>query len=249
MTTAYVTTTVKNNIGYIEFFNPSHNALPSDLLQKLQQSISDASENDAIKVVVLQSGGERTFCAGASFDELKSITDAVTGKAFFSGFANVINAMRKCNKLIIARVQGKAVGGGVGLIAAADYCLATKYAAIKLSELSIGIGPFVIAPAIERKIGVAALSQLTIDCKTFYTPDWSKTKGLFANVFEDVKTLDIEVETLATELSTYNPEGLTAMKQALWNGTEHWDDLLIERAQMSGKLVLSDFTKSFLQKF
>lgn len=249
MTTAYVTTTVKNNIGYIEFFNPSHNALPSDLLQKLQQSIIDAGANDAVKVLVLQSGGERTFCAGASFDELKSITDEATGKTFFSGFANVINAMRKCPKLIIARVQGKAVGGGVGLIAAADYCLATKYAAIKLSELSIGIGPFVIAPAIERKTGVAALSQLTIDCKTFYTPEWCKTKGLYANVFDDVQTLDTEVTTLASELATYNPEGLAAMKQALWNGTEHWDELLIERAQMSGKLVLSDFTKSFLQNF
>ena len=243
---SYVNLNVESNIGFIEFFTPSHNALPSGMLQKLVQAIEEAGKDDAVTVIVLKSGGDRTFCAGASFDELKTIDSMEKGKDFFSGFANVINAMRKCPKLIIGRVQGKAVGGGVGLIAATDYCVATQYASLKLSELSIGIGPFVIAPAIERKAGLAALSELTLNCTQFYSAEWAKNKGFFANVFEDVNSLDQAVWELATNLSSYNPEALKAMKVAFWSNTEHWETLLIERAETSGKLVLSEFAKNFL---
>ncbi|MCB4809601.1 enoyl-CoA hydratase/isomerase family protein [Tamlana sp. 62-3] len=244
----YVSFDIKNKVGYIEFFHPNHNAMPSDVLQKLEQIIVDA-ENTEAKVLVLKSGGERTFCAGASFNELIAIDNEATGKAFFSGFANVINAMRKSGKLIIGRVQGKAVGGGVGLAAATDYCLATKYASIKLSELSIGIGPFVIEPAVTRKIGVSNMSQLTLNAETFYTAEWAKNKGLFAEVFETAEALDESVTTLAEKLASYNPEALQEMKKVIWKNTEDWDVLLSERAEISGKLVLSDFTKETLKRF
>ncbi|MCB0439052.1 MAG: enoyl-CoA hydratase/isomerase family protein, partial [Mangrovimonas sp.] len=203
---SYVNLNVESNIGFIEFFTPSHNALPSNMLHQLVEVIERAGNDQSVKIIVLKSGGDRTFCAGASFDELKTIDSMEKGKDFFSGFANVINAMRKCPKLIIGRVQGKAVGGGVGLIAATDYCVATQYASLKLSELSIGIGPFVIAPAIERKAGLAALSELTLNCTQFYSAEWAKNKGFFANVFEDVNSLDQAVWELATNLSSYNPE-------------------------------------------
>ena len=249
MTKPYVNTTIINKVGYIEFFHPAHNSLPGDILADLAKAITDAGSNQAIKVIVLKSGGDRTFCAGASFKELSSINDKNTGQVFFSGFANVINAMRKCPKFIIGRIQGKTVGGGVGLAASTDYCMATKYAAIKLSELNIGIGPFVVGPAIERKIGLSAMSQIAIDANSFYEPEWAKQKGLFAKVFETTEELDQAIKETAEHLCTYNPEAMKEMKKVFWQGTDHWDDLLAERAAISGELVLSEFTKRKLKRF
>lgn len=249
MSDPYVKQTIENEVGYIEFFHPAHNSLPGDVLAELAQTITDAGTNDAIKVIVLKSGGERTFCAGASFKELININDAATGKVFFSGFANVINAMRKCPKFIIGRIQGKTVGGGVGLAASTDYCMATKFAAIKLSELNIGIGPFVVGPAIERKMGLSAMSQIAIDANTFYSAEWAKQKGLFTQVFEGTEALDEAVKATAEHLCTYNPEAMAEMKKIFWTGTDHWDELLAERARTSGRLVLSEFTKEKLKTY
>ncbi|WP_228852430.1 enoyl-CoA hydratase/isomerase family protein [Aegicerativicinus sediminis] len=248
-TEPYVKLTIENAVGYIEFFHPAQNSLPSDLLAELAKTISDADVNDDIKIIVLKSGGDRTFCAGASFNELISINDEETGKKFFSGFANVINAMRKCSKLIIGRIQGKTVGGGVGLAAATDYCFATKYAAIKLSELNVGIGPFVVGPAIERKIGVSALSQIAIDANTFYEPKWAQSKGLFMQVYDSADEMDGAILSLAENLCACNPEAMKEIKNVLWKGTENWDELLAERAAISGRLVLSEFTKETLKRF
>ena len=249
MTAPYVKQDVQNGIATIEFFHPAHNSLPGDILAKLATAITEAGTNDVIKVIILKSGGTRTFCAGASFKELISINDAETGKVFFSGFANVINAMRKCPKFIIGRVQGKTVGGGVGIAAATDYCMASKFAAIKLSELNIGIGPFVVGPAVERKLGLTGMSQIAIDANTFYTPEWAKDKGLFAQVYESTEELDEQVQAFAENLCTYNPEAMYEMKKIMWSGTDHWDTLLAERAIISGRLVLSDFTKETLKRF
>lgn len=249
MTEPYVTLNIKNKVGYIEFYHPNRNSMPSDILIKLKETIYDAGRNEAIHVIVLKSGGDRTFCAGASFNEVMAVQDTEQGKAFFSGFANVINAMRTCPKLIIGRVQGKTVGGGVGLAAATDYCLATKYASIRLSELSIGIGPFVIEPAVTRKVGLAAMSELTIDAETFFSAEYAMGKGLFAEVFETVEGLDEAIKELAERLSNYNPEALKRMKSVFWEGTQHWDTLLTERAEISGALVLSRFTKNTLKRF
>ena len=244
-----VTLTTSDGIGYIEFSTPNHNAMPSEVLESLKKSINVAGNDEAVKVIVLQSGGDRTFCAGASFNELIAIKDEESGKQFFSGFANVINAMRKCPKIIIGRVQGKAVGGGVGLAAATDYCLASKFASIKLSELSIGIGPFVIEPAVTRKMGLAAFSEMTIDAESFFSAEYAKDKGLFASVFDSNEELDKEVSALANKLVHYNQEALKEMKSVFWKGTEHWDELLLQRAAMSGQLVLSEFTKKTLKRF
>ncbi|WP_282124493.1 enoyl-CoA hydratase/isomerase family protein [Algibacter mikhailovii] len=245
----FVTLSIENNVGYIVFFHPSRNAMPSSILTLLAQTITEAGQNETIQVIVLKSGGDRTFCAGASFNEVIAIEDETMGKAFFSGFANVINAMRQCPKLIIGRVQGKTVGGGVGLAAATDYCMATKYASIRLSELSIGIGPFVIEPVVSRKMGTTAMSQMTLDAETFFSADFAKDKGLYAEVFETIEALDEAVKVFAERLAGYNPEALKAMKSVFWKDTAHWDVLLDERAKMSGKLVLSAFTKNTLKRF
>lgn len=249
MTQPYVKQTVANAISTIEFFHPAHNSLPGDILDKLVEAIIEAGRNNLVKVVIVKSGGDRTFCAGASFNELIKIDDPEKGKVFFSGFANVINAMRKCPKFIIGRVQGKAVGGGVGLASATDYCLATKYASVKLSELNVGIGPFVVGPAIERKIGLSGMSQIAIDANSFYEADWARQKGLYASVYDTIEELDKAVQELAEKLCDYNPEAMKKMKEIFWQGTEHWDDLLAQRAAISGKLVLSEFTKETLMRF
>ena len=238
-----------NGLATIEFFHPKHNSLPSDILAKLAKTITEAGEDDAVKLIVLKSGGERTFCAGASFDELISIEDYPTGKEFFMGFARVINACRKCPKLIIGRVQGKAVGGGVGVASAVDYCLATKFSSIKLSELNIGIGPFVVGPAVERKVGVSAMSQMTINADEFYSPQWAKEKGLFAEVHEDAEALDQAVEKLANYLLSKNPEAQAELKKVFWQGCEDWDTLLESRAELSGRMVLSSYTKEILARY
>jgi methylglutaconyl-CoA hydratase len=242
-------THIQNNIATVEFFHPASNSFPSELLQRLASAFNELSNNNDVHVIILKSEKEGAFCAGASFDELVAISNLEEGKQFFLGFANVINAMRNCSKLIIGRIQGKTVGGGVGLAAACDYCLATEQASIKLSELSIGIGPFVIEPAVERKMGVAALSELTLDATSWKTAYWAKEKGLFATVFQTIDELDKEVENLANNLASYNPNALFEMKKVLWKNTENWEQLLNERAEISGKLVLSEFTKKALQKF
>ena len=242
-------THIQNKIAVIEFFHPAGNSLPGELLARLAAAFNELSANNEVNVIILKSEKETTFCAGASFDELSAISTVDDGNKFFLGFANVINAMRKCSKLIIGRVQGKAVGGGVGLAAACDYCFATEQASIKLSEFTIGIGPFVIAPAVARKMGVAALSELTLDATNWQNAYWAKEKGLFAKVFESINEMDKEVDNLALKISQYNPEALKEMKKVLWEGTEHWDILLEERAKISGTLVLSETTKNALQKF
>ena len=242
-------THIQNKIAVIEFFHPAGNSLPGELLARLAVAFDELSVNKDVNVIILKSEKETTFCAGASFDELSAISTVDDGKQFFLGFANVINAMRKCSKLIIGRVQGKSVGGGVGLAAACDYCFATEQASIKLSEFTIGIGPFVIAPVVARKMGVAALSELTLDATNWQNAYWAKEKGLFAKVFESINEMDKEVDNLSLKLSKYNPDALKEMKKVLWEGTEHWDILLEERAKISGKLVLSESTKSALLKF
>ena len=249
MTAPYVKTSIENEIATIEFFHPAHNSLPGDILAKLVEAINEAGSNDQVKVVILKSGGERTFCAGASFKELMSIDDAETGRIFFSGFANVINAMRKCPKFIIGRVQGKTVGGGVGVAAATDYCMASKFASIKLSELNVGIGPFVVGPAVERKLGLTGMSQIAIDANSFYDAEWARQKGLYAQVYDSTEALDEAVQVFAENLCNYNPEAMKEMKKVLWTGTEDWDTLLAERAAISGRLVLSEFTKETLKRF
>jgi methylglutaconyl-CoA hydratase len=238
-----------DGVATITFFHPSHNSLPGAVLNELAETISRAGNDSSIKVLVLKSGGDRTFCAGASFDELISIENKEQGLEFFSGFAKVINACRKSSKIIIGRVQGKAVGGGVGVAAATDYCFATRHAAIKLSELALGIGPFVVGPAVERKIGLSAFSQLSLDASEFRSADWAKEKGLYAEVFETTSDMDETVQTLAAKLAGYSPDALKAMKEVFWQGTEHWDKLLTERAAISGSLVLSDFTRDFIKAF
>ena len=244
----YVKLSFENMVGTIEFFHPQSNALPGDLLKQLTEAITKYGEEEDIRVVILKSGGNRAFCAGASFEELLAIKDATDGKKFFSGFANVINAARKCPKFIIGRVHGKAVGGGVGLASAVDHCFATQFSSVKLSELAIGIGPFVVGPSIERKIGLSAYSQLTINSTEWKTANWAKEKGLFADVYETVDEMDSAIQDLAQKLASSNPESMRGLKEIMWDKTDHWDELLMERAEISGKRVLSDYTQKILEK-
>ncbi len=241
-------THIENHIATMEFFHPASNALPQSLLERLAEAFKTLSTNEEVHVIVLKSEKERAFCAGAYFDELLNIQTKEEGKTFFMGFANVINAMRKCPQPIIGRVQGKVVGGGVGLVAACDYCLATEEASVKLSELSIGIGPFVIAPAVERKIGLAGLNALLFNPESWKNAYWAEKKGLYMSVFETIEEMDKELSILTSKLASYSREALIASKKIGWEGTEHWDDLLQERAGITGSLVLSDFVKKKLNR-
>jgi methylglutaconyl-CoA hydratase len=249
MADEYVKSETRIGITSIEFFHPQSNSLPSKLLHDLAIAISHAGDDPNTKVIILRSAGDITFCAGASFDELANIKTETEGLQFFSGFAQVINAMRNCPKFIIGRIQGKSAGGGVGLAAAVDYAIATDASAIKLSELAIGIGPFVIGPAVERKIGTSAFSQLAIDATFWRSADWAKRKGLFAEVYDTVQNMDEAVRRLADLLSHSSPDAMAEMKKMFWKGTEHWDTLLIERAKISGRLVLGEFTRKAITNF
>jgi methylglutaconyl-CoA hydratase len=246
---AFVKSEIKNGIGTITFFHPQSNSMPGTQLRNLAAEIHKLGHDHSVKVIVLKSEGDKAFCAGASFDELIAIKDIDTGIKFFSGFAAVINAMRKAPKFVIARVQGKAVGGGVGIASAADYTFAVDSASVKLSELAVGIGPFVVGPAVERKVGTSAFCQLTINATEWQTAQWAKEKGLYAELFANVADMDKAIETLATKLAASNPEAMSMLKKVMWEGTENWDNLLIERAGMSGTLVLSEFTINAINKF
>ncbi|MDZ7658146.1 enoyl-CoA hydratase/isomerase family protein [Fodinibius sp.] len=244
-----ITTNIKNNIGTIEFYHPKGNSLPGQMLRDLADTITEMGNNPDAHVLVLKSRGDGAFCAGASFDELIAIDNYEEGKKFFMGFALVLNAMRQCSKLIIVRVQGKTVGGGVGIASAGDYTIAHESAAIKLSELALGIGPFVVGPAVERKVGPSAFSTLSVDASSWNSAEWAREKGLFSKVCKNHFDLDEEVESLAKQLAGYSPDAMKELKNLLWKGTENWDQLLEERAEISGRLVLSDFTKNFIEEF
>lgn len=245
----YVRTETDHGIATIEFFHPASNSLPGVILSDLAKTINDIGIDDHIKVIILKSAGEKAFCAGASFDELVAISNKEEGHKFFSGFANVINAMRKSHKLIIGRIHGKAVGGGVGLASAVDYAIATEEASVKLSELAVGIGPFVVGPAVERKVGLSCFSQLAIDATEWRSAEWAKKHGLYAEVHNSVDEMDEAIRSLAERLSYSSPEAMYQLKKIFWQGTEHWDTLLAERAAISGRLVLSDFTRNAINKF
>ncbi|GIZ07930.1 enoyl-CoA hydratase/isomerase family protein [Flavobacterium sp. UMI-01] len=244
-----VTTTIKNTIATITFGHPASNSFPIALLNALISEFHTLSNNTEVNAILLQSEGEKVFCAGASFDELLAIETTAQGMTFFSGFANLINAMRNCSKIIVGRIQGKAVGGGVGLIAACDYAIGTEASIIKLSELSIGMGPFVIEPVVSRKIGKTALTEMTLAPHAWKSAQWAYQKGLFAEITPDIESLDQSVTTFVTQLASYHPEALVEIKKMIWEGTDHWETLLPERAQITGRLVLSDFTKNALKQF
>ncbi len=245
----YVRSEIEHGIATIEFFHPQSNSLPGAILNDLAKTINDIGIDINVKVIILKSAGEKAFCAGASFDELVAISNEAQGKEFFSGFAKVINAMRKCHKLIIGRIHGKAVGGGVGLASAVDYAIATQEASVKLSELAVGIGPFVVGPAVERKLGLSCFSQLAIDATEWRSAEWAKKHGLYAEVYNTVAEMDDAIVTLAERLSHSSPEAMAQLKKIFWHGTDHWDTLLAERAAISGRLVLSDFTRNAINKF
>ncbi len=245
----YVNVEIENGLATIEFFHPSHNSLPSQLLSQLAESISNCGANPEVILILLKSSGDRTFCAGASFDELVSISNELEGKSFFLGFANVINAIRTCGKIVIGRVQGKAVGGGVGLASACDYCIATKWASVKLSELAVGIGPFVIGPAVQRKVGLAAFSHMAINAKEWQTAEWAKSMGLFQEVFPTVEQMDEYISSFIATTISMNPEALSGLKKIFWEGTQDWNTVLESRAETSGRLVLSPFAKDTIAGF
>jgi methylglutaconyl-CoA hydratase len=245
----YVKTEKERGIATIEFYHPQSNSLPAQLLQTLAEAIDNEGLNSATSVIILRSAGQKIFCSGASFNELEKITSAEDGSNFFNGFANVINAMRKAPKFIIARVHGKAVGGGVGLAAAADYAIAVEGADIKLSELSAGFGPFVIAPAVQRKIGLSSFTQLAINANTWHSAEWAKTKGLYAEVHPEASEMENAIQKLSHTLSNSNSEAMKELKKILWQGTGDWDELLNERASISGRLILSDHSRNFIRNF
>jgi methylglutaconyl-CoA hydratase len=249
LTHGYVDVESHKGITTIEFFHPQSNSLPHRILEALANEIHDAGVDADTKVIILRSGGEKAFCAGASFDELTKIESQKQGFGFFSGFANVINAMRKCPKFIIGRIHGKCVGGGVGLAAAVDYAIALDGAEIKLSELSVGIGPFVVGPAVQRKIGLSCFSQLAIDATMWRNADWARRKGLYSELHSSVESMDESIRRLSHQLSHSSPEAMAEMKKMFWQGTENWDDFLCQRAEISGRLVLSHFTKEAITRF
>jgi methylglutaconyl-CoA hydratase len=242
-------TRISGSLAVLEFGHPASNSLNSELLDRLCREFESLGQNPEVSAILIQSEGDRAFCAGASFDELLEVSSPEQSAAFFSGFANLINAMRTCPRPIIARVHGKAVGGGVGLIAACDYVLASEAASIRLSELSIGIAPLVIAPAVVRKAGAAGLAALALSPKEWKSAYWALEHGLYSRVFESRSELDTEAEFFASQLATYSPEALALMKKALWEGTDHWTELLAGRAAQTGKLALSETTQQTLRKF
>jgi len=241
-------TTIENTVATLEFGHPASNSFPSELLSRLTNELRVLSDNPAVSVIILKSSGSGAFCAGASFDELKAVANLAEAAKFFSGFANLLNAMRNCSKIIIGRIHGKTVGGGVGIAAACDYALATNGSHIKLSELAIGIGPFVIEPAVSRKIGKSAMAEMTLEASEWKTASWANQKGLYAKVFETTAELDLEITAFAKKLASYNPEALTEMKKVFWEGTENWSTLLYERAEITGRLLLSDFSRNALNQ-
>ena len=247
MNNGFVTQELKNNIAEITFGTPKSNALPGEILEKMAQTIIESGRDENVKAILLKSEGDKAFCAGASFDELLEIDDLENSKIFFGGFAKVLNAMRSCGKLVVVRVQGKTTGGGVGIACAADYCFATKDSAMALTELNLGIGPFVIGPYVERKIGKSAYEAMSIDAD-FRSADWCEKHDVYHSVSENIQEMDGEIEAFMNKLSERSAEALALIKKVSWEGSEHFDQLMPERILMSASLILEDSAKENIQK-
>ena len=247
MNNGFVTQELKNNIAEITFGTPKSNALPGEILEKLAQTIIESGKDENVKAILLKSAGEKAFCAGASFDELLEIDDLENSKIFFGGFAKVLNAMRSCGKLVIVRVQGKTTGGGVGIACAADYCFAIKDAAMALTELNLGIGPFVIGPYVERKIGKSAYAAMSIDAD-FRSADWCEKHDVYHSVSENIQEMDEKIAAFMNKLSERSADALALIKKVSWEGSEHFDQLMPERILMSASLILEDSAKENIQK-
>lgn len=240
--TGKVETSLKNGVATVSFFHPKGNSLPSSILAQLTEAVRGFSANPEARVILIRSEGDGPFCGGASFSELQTIRNETEGTAFFMGFARLILAMVRAPKFVVTRVHGKAVGGGVGVIAASDYSLAARSASVRLSELAIGIGPFVVGPAIQKKIGLAAFTALAVDTD-WRDAEWAENRGLYASLYSDIRELDTAVENITRKLAASNPSAMAELKTAFWSGTEHWEDLLAARAAVSGQLVLSEFAR------
>ena len=249
MADGYVKSEVNAGITTVTFHHPKSNSLPGHILLAMAKAIEDAGRDPATRVIVLRSDGDKAFCAGASFDELTAITSDEQGLAFFSGFALVINAIRKAPVLVIGRIHAHTVGGGVGLACAVDIAYAHEKASARLSELAIGIGPFVVGPAVERKVGNGTFGLLSASPALRREADWCVQRGLYAETFATIEALDARIDAHTKELAAYSPEAMADLKKVMWTGTEHWDALLTERAKISGRLVLSDFTRKAIAKF
>jgi methylglutaconyl-CoA hydratase len=245
----HVRTETHEGITIIEFYHPQSNSLPGQLLDALTHEVHGAGNDPHTRVIILRSAGSKAFCAGASFDELMAIQNADEGFLFFSGFAHLINAIRKCPQFVIARIHGRCVGGGVGIVAAADYAIAVDGADVKLSELALGIGPFVVGPAVERKIGLPAFSALAIDATMWRDAEWARKRGLYTELHQQLSEMDESIDRLARTLAHSSPEAMALLKAIFWKGTEHWDQLLVERAAISGRLILSQFSRTALHNF
>lgn len=245
---SYVKGELHAHIYSIEWYHPQGNSLTSSMLAAMLHEVSYAAHNHDIQVILLRAAGT-AFCGGASLSEMLNIKTEKQGIAFFSGVANLLLAMRRCPKFIVARVHGKCVGGGLGIAAAADYAIAVEEAEIKLSELSIGIGPFVVGPAIERKTGLSSFSQLAIDAGNWRNADWARRKGIYAELHPNTGSMEESIARLTNSLSHYSPEAMAEVKKMIWNNTQHWEQLLTERAAISGRLIMSAGAKKFLDKF
>lgn len=244
----FVRATAANGIGVLSFYHPKGNSLPAAMLRELAEGVDRLGFDKSVQVIILRSEGTGPFCAGASFDEFTSIRDAEAGRQFFMGFANLILAMRRCPKFILARVHGKVAGGGVGIVAAADYSLAMVSASVRLSELAVGIGPFIVGPVIERRVGSGSFSAMAIDAE-WRDGHWAERHGLYSRLCDVQTELDAHLDALAHTLAKSNPEAMAELKTTFWAGTDHWEELLRERAKMSGRLVLSDHTKRAIEEF
>lgn len=247
MNNGFVNQELKNNISEITFGHPKSNSLPGEILELLAQTILNEGAKQEVKAILLKSEGEKAFCAGASFDELLSIDELENSKKFFGGFAKVLNAMRSCGKLVIVRVQGKTTGGGVGIACAADYCFATKDSALALTELNLGIGPFVIGPYVERKMGKSAYAAMSIDAD-FRSADWCEKHDVYHSVSENIEMMDEEINKFLQKLSTRSADALSLIKKVSWEGTEHFEQLMPERILMSASLILEDSAKKNIEK-
>ena len=245
----HVRTETHDGITTIEFYHPQSNSLPGRLLDALTHEVHGAGNDPLTRVIILRSAGSKAFCAGASFDEFMAIQNADQGFLFFSGFAHLINAIRKCPQFVIARIHGRCVGGGVGIAAAADYAIAVDGADVKLSELALGIGPFVVGPAVERRIGLSAFSALAIDATMWRDAEWARKRGLYTELHQELTQMDESIDRLARTLAHSSPEAMALLKAIFWKGTEHWDQLLVERATISGRLILSEFSRTALHNF
>jgi len=191
-----------------------HNALCAPLVEALAASLERLASDEGVRAVVLTGEG-RSFCAGADIGEMRAAADATPedNERDARRLASLLQRLDRFPRPTLARVQGNAFGGALGLIAACDIAVAADTAVFSLSEVRLGIAPAMISPYVLRAIGLRQARRLCLTGERFGAAAAARIGLLHEAVAGE--QLDATVDGIVSDLLHGAPGAQAAIKTLL----------------------------------